>query len=103
MDTRPTEKELFLRVLALPRQEREGYLQRECPDEGARAAIRALLTQHSAETGHQADGCQPLPRERGGLAERIEEFRLIRELGTGGMGSCTWHGTRCSTDRWLSR
>jgi hypothetical protein len=39
-------EELFQRAADLPREEREAFLDRECPDATVRARVRALLRHH---------------------------------------------------------
>ena len=87
-----TERARFLRVeqlfhtaLDLPADRRETFLQTDEPDEGVREAVRALLQRHYAGDntlrGAVADAAT------GHAVQTIGPYRVIRELGVGGMGT----------------
>ncbi|MFN8581356.1 MAG: protein kinase [Gemmatimonadaceae bacterium] len=96
--TSPSEQQRFREVdalfdaaLDLPVAERRKFLEHECPDESVRADVAALLDSHERSEGFLASPAaelgavlllDPLPS----APERAGPFRIIRELGRGGMG-----------------
>lgn len=78
-----SEKAVFLEALRLAPHERGAYLDRACPDAAKRDRIEELLAAHARgltsvfETAMTVD--LPLPTQ-------IDEFRIIRKVGEGGMG-----------------
>lgn len=78
------EKSIFLEALRRVGEAREAYLREACPDPAARARIQALLLHHALfESATGGDAAEPA-----GAAppDRIDAFRIERELGRGGMG-----------------
>ncbi|HEX6884353.1 MAG TPA: serine/threonine-protein kinase [Planctomycetota bacterium] len=77
MDVPSRAKELLEQALAQPPGERAGWLVRACGgDEALLAAVGGLLRQREAGSG----GATPAP------GPSVAGFRLVRELGRGGMG-----------------
>src|SRR5215212_10128676 len=80
---------LFDKVLELPPHEQAAYIERTCSDDPAlRDEVLQLLRAH-----HRVGGILDTPitgefsrAEAVGADERIGPFRIIRPLGTGGMG-----------------
>lgn len=76
---------LFHAALDLPADRREVFLQTGESDEGIRAAVRGLLERHYAGDttlrGAIADAATPV------AVRGIGPYRIIRELGVGGMGT----------------
>ena len=87
------EKAIFSDALALESHERERYLRDVCPDDSVRLRIEALLRHHIAAGDGVFLRRASHPHEDsdshtfGGLSERIDEFRILRRIGEGGMGS----------------
>ena len=82
---------LFDAALDLPVAERRAFLERECPDESVRADVAALLDSHERSEKFLASSASELGAvlmlDGAPLApERAGPFRIIRELGHGGMG-----------------
>lgn len=83
------ERELFDRAIALPAAERDAFLERNCADADMRARVRVLL----AASDRAGDAF--LARSAGELAvagvgragRRLGAYRIIREIGHGGMGA----------------
>lgn len=80
-------KEVFLKALDLHEDERGAYLTGACPDDAAKSRIEALLRHH-----HQADPSFLLdPSKPAAFSSAtpvmLGEFRILRLLGEGGMGS----------------
>jgi len=75
---------LFDALLALPDAERDAFLARECAGDAAlRAELDALLAADAAAEGF-LDASATLPDAR--TDERVGPYRLLHELGQGGMG-----------------
>jgi len=75
--------EQFASLLALPESERESFLSRECADDAAlRAELESLLEADRTATGFLDHSGAFGP----GHPERVGPYRLLRELGHGGMG-----------------
>lgn len=83
-------KQLFEAALALPAEERAGFLATACGgDEDLRTEVESLLAQAGSTQGFLAE---PLferrdPTDEGMERERIGPYRLLRRLGQGGMGA----------------
>src|SRR5262245_13352398 len=84
---------LFDQAVDLPRNERDAFLKAACEDDaGLRAEVESLL---AYDDGLSAGGDEetflksPLLRlpEGPALARRIGHYRILRELGAGGMGT----------------
>ena len=76
---------LFDALLALPDGERAEFLTRECGDDSRlRAELQALLDADAAAAGFLDAPLVPAAQPR--PDERIGPYRLLRELGQGGMG-----------------
>src|SRR5262245_47004097 len=82
MSSRRDEKEVFLQALQLAGEEREAFLREACPDPALRERIHELLRHHAEATGSTLDQ-EPASRA---APERVDEFRILRQLGAGGMG-----------------
>ena len=87
---------LFDEALDLPTDERDAFLARACDGDAALSAeVRRLLAAHRAsgdflETPSAPLAVAPLLRSAWGEAEppqRVGPFRIIREIGRGGMGT----------------
>jgi len=80
------ERAVFLEALALPKENRDQFLDHACPDDAARDRIRTLLRHH----GEAEDDF--LKISAGAVSEstphpvQIDEFRILHRLGEGGMG-----------------
>lgn len=87
----PTERRLriealFDSLLDMPESERAGFLARECgADSQLRKDVAALLEAHDRTEGI-LDAVRSEPAEQLSVGERIGPYRVIRELGRGGMG-----------------
>ncbi|MHC4416772.1 MAG: protein kinase domain-containing protein [Planctomycetota bacterium] len=81
-------KKLFLAVCDLDATERAAALEKECGDDAElRGDVESLLAHHDAPTAAIADTGPEISRgEEAGEPRRIGPYRLIRELGRGGMG-----------------
>ncbi len=71
------EKAVFLAASALRAEDRVAFLDGACPDEASRQRIEALLKRHTEGLVGAVD--------KGGTLS-FGEFRVIREIGAGGMG-----------------
>lgn len=85
-------KSLFGQALECPAEERLGFLDERCPPGSAlRAELEALLDHHEAAGAFLEEPLRDFAARlvsmgRAGLPERIGAFRIIREIGRGGMG-----------------
>src|SRR5262245_52529039 len=78
----------FHRVADLPREEREAFLDRECPDATVRARVRALLRHHEENESLAPPppvAAAQIPREGPGTV--IGRYKLLKDIGTGGFGT----------------
>jgi non-specific serine/threonine protein kinase/serine/threonine-protein kinase len=87
-------KALFGDALERPPQERAAFLDAECADDGAlRAEVAALLASHDTEDDFLARSAldaaaDAMPDESTAFAgRRVGSYRLLREIGRGGMGT----------------
>ncbi len=86
---------LFTNALALPAEERAAFLAAECgSDDAVRAEVEALLAaHHEAETLQRFEEPAITQTQREELLDppmkgrRIGAYRIVRELGRGGMGA----------------
>ncbi len=87
-------KEIFQAALEEPRPEREAFLDRVCTDPGLRTEARKLLAAHdqadsfiedSPVVGVAAAHTEPAPESW--VGRRIGPYRLLAEIGRGGMGA----------------
>ncbi len=84
-------QELFDRLLELPANDRSAWLDAYEPDAGLRAEAARLVREHDASGG--AGLTSPLGRAAADIAtpasagQRIGAYALIREIGSGGMGT----------------
>jgi tetratricopeptide (TPR) repeat protein/predicted Ser/Thr protein kinase len=76
---------LFRAALELPSAEREAFLAAQSRDVAQRKQVLDLLAAH-ASSGAFEPREQALDDAREELPERIGEFRILREVGRGGMG-----------------
>lgn len=89
MDFEQRAKDLFEQAVDLPAAERAAWLAQHCPGDDLRARVDALLRGHALvdETSFLARMAGALSTgEEEDMPERLGDFRLIRELGRGGMG-----------------
>ena len=87
MTTRDFERarELFERAFELAAEERSAFLANECHgDYSLQHEVESLLRAHD-DAGEDQPQPQPTPGEQPG--ERIDRYKLLQELGEGGMGS----------------
>ncbi|MBX3394154.1 MAG: SUMF1/EgtB/PvdO family nonheme iron enzyme [Phycisphaerae bacterium] len=90
-ETRPgdsswNEKEVFLRALTFHGAEREAYLKEACPDDAALERIRSLIEHHQQADEDLLSVSVNTTETSAELPSQIEEFKIIRKLGEGGMG-----------------
>ncbi len=80
------ERAVFLEALALPKDQRNGYLDSACPDASARARIETLLHHHDvASDDFLKISVKPVV-EHSSQPVQIDEFKILHRLGAGGMG-----------------
>ena len=97
MNNWPRVKDLFTRALALDVQDRSTFLNSSCPeDDGLRLEVQALLAAHESSGNFiqqaafvdvgfvKGDEADPSPAIVG---QQIGSYKVIRELGRGGMGT----------------
>ncbi|MBK8271195.1 MAG: protein kinase [Planctomycetes bacterium] len=80
------EKTIFLQALGLPREEREAFLLKACPDEQSRLRVQTLLDHHAAAPDEFLTVEMKLDEADSEFPKQIDEFKLIHRLGDGGMG-----------------
>lgn len=88
MGERWDEKAVFLRAISLSGEERERYLREACPDEASLERVRSLIRAHgdaSQAFFEPSDDTDASTRELP-LPLSFDEFRIIRQIGVGGMG-----------------
>ncbi len=84
-------KELFQAVVDLAPAARATYLDEHCPDTDVRAEVEALLAHHDATADPlERPAAEHLPsttsaETRFAPFERLDEFRILRKIGEGGM------------------
>jgi non-specific serine/threonine protein kinase/serine/threonine-protein kinase len=86
--------ELFEAACARPAAERDAWLAQACPDEGILTEVRTLLASYEEEPGflerpataETAAGVLHERMDRAVAGRRIGAYRVVRELGRGGMG-----------------
>jgi non-specific serine/threonine protein kinase/serine/threonine-protein kinase len=86
-------KALFEAVLPIPSEQRDEWLDAHCPDESDRREVRSLLSVYDEEPefleAGTTEGLGELFLEAmasGAEGKRIGPYRLVREIGRGGMG-----------------
>lgn len=89
MEPNQDERSLFLAALAVPRDDRDAFLEGACETAEQRTRIEALLRRHEEgtiaflqEQDREIDQDAAEPQ----LPFQLEEFQVVRELGRGGMG-----------------
>jgi serine/threonine protein kinase/formylglycine-generating enzyme required for sulfatase activity len=81
------EKAVFLRALALPKDQRDAFLKEECPDKAAEDRIKTLLLHHEAASDEfLSNTTKTSPASAPATPTQIDEFTIIHRLGEGGMG-----------------
>lgn len=81
------QSKLFDQAVGLAPEERETFLSRSGADEETTAAVRRLLAHHDSAGGFLSKPAAEAYAELGGyIGDQLDEFRIIRELGRGGMG-----------------
>ena len=77
--------------------ERDAYLDRACGnDAGLRRDVEALLAAHECVAGildvpaAEADSTQVAPSSPHQVGSMIGPYRLLEQIGGGGMGCCAW-------------
>ncbi|MBX3378810.1 MAG: protein kinase [Phycisphaeraceae bacterium] len=83
------EKSVYLTAVTLRGEDREAFLQGACPTPEARARIDRLLSQPGGDPDEPTSQTPPVEVVFGGAAPgtMLDEFRLLREIGRGGMGT----------------
>jgi serine/threonine protein kinase/tetratricopeptide (TPR) repeat protein len=80
-------KNLFDAALALPREERTQFLVENCPDEVTRTEVCSLLDNHDSAGSFLGSTLETKRAGAGEFADRmIGPYRLLHEIGVGGMG-----------------
>ena len=83
----PRVEELFDRALSLPEGERLQFLEKECSgDPGLMAEVRSLLRHQSAEFLENPEHLPTIVPDDLSDPDEIGPYRLVRPLGSGGMG-----------------
>jgi eukaryotic-like serine/threonine-protein kinase len=89
-DRRATTYRLFTEALDLPEKERERFLEAHCRGDGElRADVAALLAIADAGAGGVETGAlagSPLRHEQSLIGQIFGHFRLLEQIGEGGMG-----------------
>ncbi len=80
------EKAVYLAALELKPSDRESFLRGACPDESCAERIRSLL-RHTEETGGLLDRDELKQPSSETRSPTIDEFRIVKMLGQGGMGT----------------
>ncbi len=80
-------RDLFSEALTLPTSEWSDFLGRRCPDAILRARVEALLDQY-ARSGEflSRPAVETYPSIAGAIGGQLGEFRIVKEIGRGGMG-----------------
>jgi len=79
---------LFEAALKRPASERAGFLATEESDPELRAAVERLLAHHTGDDGQLRDVLHAaIGRSAPPVRERVGAYRIVRELGAGGMGT----------------
>lgn len=83
----PSARDLFDQATLLPAEQREAFIRNACDDPEVIEQVLSLLAHHTESEGPFEEGAvnryRTLARS---LGDEIAEFRIIRELGRGGMG-----------------
>ncbi len=86
-------KELFQAVVDLSPEDRTAYLDEHCPDAEIRAEVESLLSHHDATAAMVEErgprgcrACPPSDEHTLPSGFTIDEFRILRAIGRGGMG-----------------
>ncbi len=80
------ERDVFLRALDLPPDERDAYLRKACPDEASHKRIHSLLIHHAEAGDDLLQVTVTTSDKTASPAEQIDEFTILHRLGEGGMG-----------------
>lgn len=78
--------EIFTSALLRPPAEWPGYIDAATTDAAVRARVRTLLEHHTKSGGFLARPAAETFPDLAGLPQRLAEFRILREIGRGGMG-----------------
>src|SRR5215471_1036367 len=79
-------RKLFEAALERPPEDREAFLQQNCPDAAFQAEVLRLLDAH-AQSDVPTEFALPLPLAGPMAGRRIGSYEIIREIGRGGMGT----------------
>jgi serine/threonine protein kinase/formylglycine-generating enzyme required for sulfatase activity len=80
-------RQIFGETLALPQSEWAAFLDRRCPDVAVRGRVQTLLDHH-VKSGDflSRPATETYPEIAGAIGSQVAEFRIVREIGRGGMG-----------------
>jgi serine/threonine protein kinase len=79
-------RKLFEAALERPPEDREAFLQQNCPDAAFQVEVLRLLDAH-AQSDVPTEFALPLPLAGPMAGRRIGSYEIIREIGRGGMGT----------------
>ena len=81
-------KSLFREAIELPQSQREQFVNTRCDDDTERAELRRLLASHSDESDFLQSplAARVRPDETALVGQRIDDFKLVKRIGVGGMG-----------------
>ena len=78
---------IFCQAIDLPESQRRSFVEQRCTDPNARAAVLALLEKAASAGGFlEKPATDTFASLAGFNGEQFEHFRIVREIGRGGMG-----------------